>query len=292
MAGQLAPELCSPMIGGAPHLICYHYMVEGSMRVKAGNEPVLELKSGDLVLFPRNDLHYMGSDISLPPVKANDIIQPPQSCGLYTIRYGGGGSVAKVICGFLGCEDGRTNPIISTLPAAMRLSVEEAGAAEWIRSTFQFAADELAAGHPGSETVLAKLSELLFVEAVRRYAESLPEDQTGWLAGLRDPYVAKTLALLHGDIAKEWTVEELSAAIGLSRSALADRFTRLIGVPPKQYLANWRMQVAAQKLRNSNQSLSQIAGEVGYDSDAAFSRAFKKHYGKAPAAWRKESMES
>lgn len=280
------------MLGGAPHLICYHYMVEGRMRVKAGDEPVLELKAGDLVLFPRNDLHYMGSDISLPPVKANDIIQPPHCCGLYTIRHGGGGPIAKVICGFLGCEDSRSNPVITTLPAAMRLSVEEAGAAEWIRSTFQFAADELAAGHPGSETVLAKLSELLFVEAVRRYAESLPEDQTGWLAGLRDPYVAKTLALLHGDIAKEWTVEELSAAIGLSRSALADRFTRLIGVPPKQYLANWRMQVAAQKLRNSNQSLSQIAAEVGYVSDAAFSRAFKKYYGKAPAAWRKESMES
>lgn len=179
--------------------------------------------------------------------------------------------------------------MISTLPATLRLKIEDDGAGEWIRSTFQYAADEVAAGRPGSETVLAKLSELLFLQAVRRYVETLPEGQTGWLAGLRDPYVARALALLHHNIARTWTVEELGREIGLSRSALADRFTRLIGVAPMHYLATWRMQVAAQKLRNTSSSLAQVANVVGYDSEAAFSRAFKKAFGAAPATWRRSN---
>ena len=150
-----------------------------------------------------------------------------------------------------------------------------------IRSTFRYAAEEVAAGRPGSETVLAKLSELLFVEAVRRYAEFLPDHQTGWLAGLRDPYVGRALALLHRDITRRWTVDDLGHEVGLSRSALADRFIRLIGMPPMQYLAHWRMQVATQRLLNTNASLAQVAESVGYDSEAAFSRAFRR-----PSVWR------
>jgi transcriptional regulator GlxA family with amidase domain len=137
--------------------------------------------------------------------------------------------------------------------------------------------------------VLAKLSELLFVEAVRRYAETLPDGQTGWLAGLREPHVARALALLHRDITRRWTVDDLGREVGLSRSALADRFIRLIGVPPMHYLANWRMQVATQKLRNTSASLAQVAEIVGYDSEAAFSRAFKKAFGAAPATWRRSN---
>jgi AraC-like DNA-binding protein len=129
------------------------------------------------------------------------------------------------------------------------------------------------------------------VESVRRYAETLPEGQTGWLAGLRDPYVARTLALFHREIARPWTIDELSREIGLSRSALADRFTGLIGQPPMHYLANWRMQAAAQKLRNGRASLAQVADEVGYDSEAAFSRAFKKTFGTAPATWRRSKVK-
>jgi transcriptional regulator GlxA family with amidase domain len=169
----------------------------------------------------------------------------------------------------------------------LKLSVEQGGAAEWIRSTFHYAAEEVAAGRPGSETVLAKLSELLFVETVRRYVENLPEGQTGWLAGLRDTHVGRALARLHRDIARPWTVDALGREVGLSRSALADRFIRLIGVPPMHYLANWRMQVAMQKLRGTNTSLAQVAEMVGYESEAAFSRAFKKAVGTAPAGWRR-----
>jgi transcriptional regulator GlxA family with amidase domain len=169
----------------------------------------------------------------------------------------------------------------------LRLNAEEGSAAEWIRSTFQYAADEVAAHRPGSETVLAKLSELLFVETVRRYADTLPESETGWLAGLRDSYVARALALFHSDITRSWTVDELGREVGLSRSALGERFTRLIGMAPMHYLGNWRMQVAAQELRNSSATLAQVATTVGYESEAAFSRAFKKTFRTAPATWRR-----
>src|SRR6201988_4521448 len=144
-----------------------------------------------------------------------------------------------------------SNPVIVPLPPVLKLNLEEGGAAAWIRSTFQYAAEEVAAGRPGSETVLAKLSELLFVEAVRRYAQALPQGRTGWLAGLRDPYVGRALALLHHDIVRPWKGDDLSREVGLSRSALADRFTALIGMPPMHYIASWRMQVAAQKFRNT-----------------------------------------
>jgi hypothetical protein len=166
----------------------------------------------------------MGSDLSLPPVPGSDIIHPPKDGGLFSIHHGGDGARTLMVCGFLGCTSAEGNPVLSTLPSLLKINVEQGGAAEWIRSTFQYAAQEVSAGRPGSETVLAKLSELLFVEAVRRYAEALPDGQTGWLAGLREPSVARALALLHRDITRRWTVDELGREVGLSRSALADRF--------------------------------------------------------------------
>jgi AraC-like DNA-binding protein len=288
IAAQMSPELCAPFLGPVPHLIPYHYVMEGELRcsVEGESEQVL-VRKGEVILLPHNDVHLMGSEIGRRPVPADEVIRPPENGGLFTIRHGGGGEVVRLVCGFLGCDGAESNPVISTLPAVLKLDVEEGGAAEWIRSTFQYAADEVAAGRPGSETVLAKLSELLFVEAIRRYAEDLPAEQTGWLAGLRDPYVAKALALFHGNVMRNWTVEDLGREVGLSRSALSDRFVRLIGVAPMQYLANWRMQVASQRLRSTSASLAQIADAVGYESEAAFSRAFKKAFGTAPATWRR-----
>jgi AraC-like DNA-binding protein len=289
IAARLTPKYCAAFVGPATHLIAYHYVVEGrpTLQVDGSGDGALTLAPGDVVLLPRNDLHLLGSDLALPPVMGKDIINPPQGAGLYTIRHGGGGAVTRMVCGFLGCDNADSNPVITTLPSVLKLSVEDNTAAHWIRSTFQYAADEVAAGRPGSETVLAKLSELLFVEAVRRYAETLPEDRTGWLAGLRDRHVARVLAIVHRDPGRDWTVDELGHEVGMSRSALAERFTRLIGVAPMHYLANWRMQLAAGKLRASSASLAQIAEEVGYDSEAAFSRAFKRSYGAAPATWRR-----
>src|SRR5579871_3709323 len=197
MAARVGPEHCSPVLGPTSDIILYHYVVEGELHVRVEDGEDLVLRAGEVVLLPRNDQHLMGSDLSLPPALGSDIIQPPKDGGLFSIHHGGGGSHTQMICGFLGCDGARGNPVISTLPSLLKLTVESGGAAEWIRSTFQYAAAEVAAGRPGSETVLAKLSELLFVEAVRRYAEALPQGQTGWLAGLRDPHVARALALLH-----------------------------------------------------------------------------------------------
>ncbi len=293
IASQLTPEDCAPLLAPASHLILYHYVVEGEVHVRIEDNvaETLIIGPGEVVLLARNNRHLLGSDLSLPPVDSHAVIQAPEDGGLFTIRHGGNGSRTRLICGFLGCEGGACNPVIATLPAALRLHVEEGGAAEWVRSTFQYAADEVAAGRPGSETVLAKLSELLFVEAVRRYAENLPEGQIGWLAGLRDPYVARTLALFHRDIARAWTMDQVSREVGLSRSALADRFIRLIGVAPMHYFTNWRLQVAADELRKTNASLAQIAESIGYESEAAFSRAFKRAFATAPATWRRLNGE-
>jgi AraC-like DNA-binding protein len=289
IATQLAPELCRPVLGPVSHLILFHFVVEGGLELRVESEAgnVMPLGPGEIVLMPRNDLHLMGTDLGLPPVMSSEIIQPPKDGGLFTIRHGGNGARTRMVCGFIGCDGAESNPVLATLPPALKLSLEKGGAAEWIRSTFHYAAEEVAGGRPGSETVLAKLSELLFVETVRRYVENLPDGQTGWLVGLRDTYVARALALLHRDVARAWTVDELGREVGLSRSALADRFIRLIGEPPMHYLANWRMQVAMQKLRETSASLAQVADMVGYESEAAFSRAFRKAVGTAPARWRR-----
>lgn len=291
VVARFSPEHCPPSIGQASHLIVYHYVVEGELRIRVEGESGegIVIGAGEVVLLPRNDLHLMGSDLSIPPVAGSDVIQPRKDGGLFTIHHGGAGERTQVICGFLGCGSAIGNPVLTTLPTLLKLDVEQAGAADWIRSTFQYAATEVAAGRPGSETVLAKLSELLFAETIRRYVETLPEAQTGWLAGLREPYVARALALLHHDVARRWTVDELGREVGLSRSALADRFIRLIGVPPIHYLTGWRMQVATEKLRSTSASLAQVAESVGYDSEAAFSRAFKKAFGTAPATWRRSN---
>ena len=289
ITARIPREHCGPTLGSASHLIIYHYVIEGELRIRVdgAGEESLVIGSGEIVLLPRNDPHLMGSDLSLSPVLGRNIIQPPSGGGLYSIHHGGNGKRTRMICGFLGCAGGEGNPVISTLPPLLKLSVEPGAAAEWIRSTFQYAAEEVAAGRPGSETVLAKLSELLFVETVRRHVETLPDGQTGWLAGLREPHVARALALMHRDTTRNWTVDELGREVGLSRSALADRFIRLIGVPPMHYLASWRMQVAGERLRNTRASLAQVAQIVGYESEAAFSRAFKKEFGTAPATWRR-----
>ena len=287
MATRVSADQCSAFLGPTSHVILYHYVVAGHLTVRMEGEDPFELTAGEVVLFPRNDPHLLGSDFDVPPVRASEVIHPPRGGGLATIRLGGGGACTRVICGFLGSDNVDGNPVIGALPAALKLQVDDSGAAEWMRTTFQFAADEVARGRAGSDAVLAKLSELLFVEAVRRYAETMSPEQGGWLAGLADPYVSRALSLLHARVDHDWTVEALSREIGLSRSALAERFTRLIGVAPMHYLANWRMQVAAHSLRGTSMPLIDIAEQVGYESEAAFSRAFRKAFGKPPASWRR-----
>jgi AraC-like DNA-binding protein len=215
------------------------------------------------------------------------LILPSPEGGLWEMRHGGGGERTRIVCGFLGCERFDGNPLVDALPAMMLYDTRQENAATWIKGSLEFAAGEIAKRRAGSETVLAKLSELLFVEALRRFVEDLPQEQTGWLAGLKDPVVSRALAHIHQRIGEQWTVDDLGREVGLSRSALADRFTRVIGEPPMRYLARWRMQAAAHRLRNSDAPLARIGAEVGYESEAAFNRAFKQSFGVPPATWRK-----
>jgi len=287
LAARMAPELCAPLLGEAAHFVPYHYVLEGELRVSLEEREPLLLHAGEIILFPRNDLHMMGSDLAVRATSVKEILRECQGGGPHHIRHGGGGAATRLVCGYLGFTSARGNPVIAALPAAIRISVGSIGAANWFRAMFEYAAREVTAEQPGSATVLGKISELLFVEALRRHTMELPDGERNWLAGLRDKTVARVLGLLHGDVSRTWDVEQLAGEVGVSRSALADRFRRVIGMPPMQYLAHWRMHVAAQTLKTTAAPLARIAEQTGYESEAAFSRAFKKSFGTAPATWRR-----
>jgi AraC-like DNA-binding protein len=269
-------------------VIAFHYVVAGRLLLQVARESSIELKSGAIVLLPRNDEHMLASETGLPPVSGDHLIQADPDGGLARIRYGGGGERTHIVCGFVG-TDARQHPLIDALPPMLTLDLNGKPACEWVASSFRYAAGELAT-RAGSAIALAKLSELLFVEAVRHYVETLPANRRGWLAGLRDPVVGRALTLLHAELARAWTTEDLAREVFMSRSAFADRFTALIGIPPMKYLTTWRMQVAAQRLRESHRSVAQIAADVGYESEAAFARAFKREFSMSPAVWRKSAV--
>lgn len=287
VTAKVGTEDYRPLLAAPAQVIAYHYVVSGRLLLQVEGERAVEVQAGEIVLLPRNDIHRLGSELGLRPVSADDLAQAPADGGLARIRYGGGGARTHIVCGFLG-SDVLHNPLVATLPKVLTLNVREGAAGDWIESSFRFAASEFGAGQAGSGTVLSKLSELLFVEAVRRYIAALPSEQRGWLSGLRDPLVGRALALLHARLTYRWTAEELAREVGLSRSAFAERFTSLIGEPPMRYLAIWRMQLAAQQLRDGHLSVSRIAYDVGYESEAAFNRAFKREFGVPPATWRKQ----
>jgi AraC-like DNA-binding protein len=232
-------------------------------------------------------VHLLGSDLHLAPSVSDSLVQPATRGGMLRIEHGGGGERTRLVCGFLCCDERLCGPMLESLPRILRVPLGEGPATEWLKTLLMAAARESAEARPGGETVLAKLSELLFVEALRRYIEQLPEQQRGWFAGLGDRFVGRALALMHDQPAREWTVDELAASVGLSRSSLAQRFSEFIGQPPMQYLTRWRLTVAAQRLRSEQISLARLAEDSGYDSEAAFNRAFKRALGTTPAAWRK-----
>lgn len=288
---HVMPENCAAFLGETAHVIPYHFVLEGRMRVRVEDGSELDLEAGESVLFPRNDPHLLGSDLTLPPIPGEAVVQPPTDGGLATINLGNGGPRTRIVCGFLGADAVRGSPVLGALPAALRIDTRDDPSGDWVRSTFRYAAERIAAGHTGSEVLMSKLSELLFVEAIQRYADTLTAEETGWLAALKDPYVSRALALLHARVAEPWTVETLGREVGLSRSALADRFGAILGVPPMQYLVTWRIHAAAHELLNSGKSVLQVAQEVGYDSEASFTRAFKRVMEAPPARWRRERQE-
>jgi AraC-like DNA-binding protein len=288
ISSRIGPEDCRPFLVDPVQVIAYHYVTHGRMQVQVAGGHAVEVCAGEAVLLPRNDPHLLGSSIDVRPINSHDLIQPADGGGLARIIHGGGGEATNLVCGFLGSGQHR-NPLIATLPRMLKIDMTRAGSNEWIESSLRFALRGLSEGKIGASTVMSKLSELMFVEAVRSYAATLPAEQTGWLAGLRDQFVGKALALVHGKPQLPWTAESLAREVSLSRSAFSDRFTAVVGTPPKRYLISWRMQVAKEKLRAGRQPIAQIAYEVGYEAEAAFIRAFKREFGIPPAAWRKQT---
>jgi AraC-like DNA-binding protein len=271
---------------GAEHLISYHVVTQGSCwACRVGDEPI-RLSAGDIVLFPHGDAHVMSSAPGMRDMPdLTRFRRVPEQPLPFTISMGtADGDAAHLVCGFLGCDARPFNPLLAALPRAIRVSDRVGGA---LAAFVQFAVAESKAPRIGSECVLGRLSELMFVDVVRCYLETLPDDRTGWLAGLRDPSVGRALTALHRDPSRDWSLESLSHEVGLSRSTLAERFTQFVGQPPMQYLTNWRMQVAANHLMTGLDSVAVIADRVGYESEAAFSRAFKKAVGTPPSQWRK-----
>jgi len=283
--------LCTAYLPPSERVVSFHLVTEGRCWAMLPHDlgGALQVEAGDVIVVPQGETHLLGSstDLSpelLAPVLANQVETAPGE--VMTLAYGGGGLVTRMVCGFLAAQDIWRSPLHSALPRLFKVGMR-ASSASWLESSMRFAAEEAASAHAGGATVLAKLAELVFVEAVRRYVDTMPDDRKGWLAGLRDRFVSRTLALMHARPAHPWTVEELAQQVGMSRSALAQRFTDLLGVPPMQYLAQWRLQLAAQQLRLSDRPLASVAEDVGYESEAAFNRAFKREFGVPPATWRR-----
>jgi len=277
-------------LAGAEHVVFFHFLTEGGCKVRlADSAEVLDAAAGDLVLFAREDKHLMGSDLHLAPVEAASLIDADAAADadLIQMRHGGGGAATRFVCGYLACSRSVCRPLLEALPRVLRIPIGDGPAAALLRELLRVGVRESSALRPGAGSMLAKLSELMFVEAMRRYVEDLPPEGKGWLAGVRDPQIGRALALLHGEPGRPWTVDELAREVALSRSALAERFAALVGEPPMQYLMRWRLALAAQTLRSGGEAVARVAERSGYESESAFNRAFKREFGMPPAAWRK-----
>ena len=290
MRGRYGMASVKRRLAGAEHVVYFHLLTEGSCKVKlADSAEVLDVTAGDLVLFPQDDRHLMGSDLHVTPLDAenwNGGNEPPPELAPY--RYGGGGVVTRFVCGFLACNRTMCRPLLDALPRVLRIPIGDGTASSLLHDLLRLGvAESSSASRPGAQSTLTKLAELVFVEALRRYAESLPPDGKGWLAAVRDAQVGRALALLHSEPGRAWTVDVLARAVALSRSALAERFAALVGEPPMQYLTRWRLALAARTLRAGGEALSRVAERSGYESEAAFNRAFKREFGLPPAAWRR-----
>jgi len=292
-----AKEIAGTVIPGAEHVMEYHVITKGSGWAAIVGEPPVRLETGDIVMFPHGDAHVLSSAPGIRPARfgpdwvyatRNDPKPIPivfHTGNEFTLGAPAPESPNNVACGFLGCDLRPFNPLIATLPRLLHLPAAADGA--WISQAMRQAVDASQNKRPGGDAVLERISEMMFVDAVRRHVERLPDASTGWLAGLRDRHVGRALALIHENPARPWTIDALADEIALSRSAFYERFVRFIGQPPMQYLTQWRMQAAANLLRQSRAPVASIALDVGYESEAAFSRAFKRLVGTPPASWRR-----
>ncbi|MBA1146913.1 AraC family transcriptional regulator [Ectothiorhodospiraceae bacterium WFHF3C12] len=289
------------------HLMEYHLVLKGACWAGVTGEPPVRMHSGDVVVFPHGDRHVMSS---LPGMRAEpdvdellrNVARQPLP---FLVQQDAGDDVedsdagelaatttATLLCGFLGCDRGPFNPLLEALPRMIHARAAATSDQRWSAQLGRLAALQAERRRPGGEAVLERMSEMMFVDVVRGYLDGLPDNQTGWLAGLRDRHVGRALSLIHGDPAHPWTLDLLSAHAGLSRSALHERFVQLIRQSPIQYLKNWRMQLATRLLAEGNCKLAAVAREVGYESEAAFSRTFKRTVGVSPTAWRRRTHDA
>jgi AraC-like DNA-binding protein len=290
-------DIARAVMPGADHVIEYHVVTAGECWATVAGEPPRRLGSGDVVLLPQGDAHAVASHPGLRGAPdAGSYFDLPRNDRPFRMRYRNPASVAAgadapttaLVCGFIALDTRPFNPLLATLPRLLHLPADRAG--PWSREFAQLAATESAERRPGGAAVLERLGEMMFVDALRKHLDTVTDDAHGWFAGLKDRHVGRALALLHERPAEAWTIEALGERVGLSRSALQQRFTDLVGLPPIQYLAQWRMQLASQLLRDTHSTMAAIALEVGYDSEAAFVRAFKRLVGIPPATWRRERV--
>ncbi len=280
------------VLPASQHLISYHIVTQGGCWAGLRGASAERFEVGDVLVIPHGDAYFLadppdaqatyGTDEALSFFRRMAAGELPAA-----INEGGGGAGrTQFICGFLGCHLRPFNPVLAALPRMIHLRAPKPPT-DRLRHLIEFALGELRERSPGGQSVLMRLAELMFVEVVRRHLDTMSGAQTGWLAGLRDPLVARTLASLHGAPERRWTLDALAAHAGTSRSVLAERFTHFAGQPPMHYLTQWRMQLATRLLAEPGaRKVAVVAETVGYESEAAFSRAFKKYVGVAPGLWR------
>jgi AraC-like DNA-binding protein len=271
---------------GAERVVIFHLVTEGESWVELQDEPPLRLVAGDVVVFPHGAAHRMNSAPGLAPATgrplADVLARRPRQ-----LAFGGGGAVTRIVCGYMACDARVAQMLLAGLPAVVKVNVRGSDAGEWLESSLRYALAEARSPRPGGAGVLAKLAEVLFIEVLRLYMADEAEGRTGWLAGVRDPIVGAALAALHKAPAQPWTLEGLARVAGASRSVLAERFQHLVGTSPMQHLTQWRMLLAANLLKAGAAPLTRIAEDVGYQTDTAFIRAFRREYGIPPATWRR-----
>ncbi len=277
---QFTPDHCAPFFPMPETLISYHFVRSGRMIIEVEGLPARPLEAGAIAILPRNDPHLLASRTGLPPADVSEVGWVTAD-GVHRVSAGADGAKSEVWCGFLGTTKSSAHPLLDALPPLLTLNVR-AGNAQWLDSSMRFVAEQ----KPSPE-IVARLAELFLAQAVREYVDRLPADSTGWLAGLRDPAVGRALAVIHSRYAEELDVETLARESGVSRSALGERFVALLGEPPMRYCARWRMRMAANMLRDGKDNTANIAYAVGFNSEAAFNRAFKREYGEPPATWRR-----
>lgn len=281
---EMTPQDCAGLMEPPRRMIAYHVVVEGRLLLSAGDQPPLEVRAGEIVMLPRNDVHRLASGPEVRAVDSRSILPRAQD-GLLRMAHGGGGEPTRIYCGFLGTRE-ETIPLLQALPTVLTVDLREGTSHAWVEASVRFAAEELARGRLAAAGMVSRLSECLLAAAVRQHLASAPDLAPGWLKGLADPQVGRALALMHQDLAARWTAESLARAVAMSRSAFTDRFTVLVGQPPIRYLAQQRLHSARLQLRESTLSVAQVAYAVGYESEEAFSRAFKRAFGVPPARWR------